>query len=77
MAYEQIEIDDSTFIDRIYYDTSNNKMIVMMNTEFGYEYSNVPKNVANKFSNVSSVGSYWNQHIKTKYGEKRIFQPKR
>jgi hypothetical protein len=62
-----VEVQSSA-IRKIGYDSNNNKMqIDFKNSNSYYTYSGVPESVFRDFISASSIGSFYNQHIKDRY----------
>ncbi len=63
---EMIKVSSSA-ISAIGYDESTKMMKIRFKQSKTYDYCGVPKNVFEAFLNASSIGRYYDQHIKDKY----------
>ena len=57
----------SSFIDRLCYDEKNSYMLLLLK-ETWYHYCNIPKDEVDRFLSSESLGRFYNQEIKGKFG---------
>lgn len=57
----------STFINQLCYDEKNQYMLLLLK-ETWYHYCNIPKDEVGRFRGSESLGKFYNQEIKGKFG---------
>jgi len=58
---------DSSFIAAVGYNSWSGTLVVLMHSGQSYTYHRVPYSVYISLVNASSVGAYYNQHIRGHY----------
>ena len=62
-----ISIEDSTLVDRVYYDPETNTLDAVFKEGARYRYRGVTPKVFAKFVLAKSMGKFFNTNIRTKY----------
>ena len=58
---------NSSAISHIGYDSNTKQMKITFKQSKTYDYCNVPQNIFDEFLNASSIGIYYDRHIKDNY----------
>lgn len=64
--FKHLNIQDSSIIHDMYYDASNNYLIIKIQST-NYHYCGLPKSVIHKWISSSSLGRYYLSNIKGNY----------
>ena len=64
--FQHLSLKSSSFINDMYYDSSNNYLLVQLNSTY-YHYCGIPQGVVSDWKYSSSLGRYYNSNIKGHY----------
>ncbi len=64
--FQELNLRPSSFIKSMYYDENNNYLLVRLNNTY-YHYCSIPNRVVLKWTSSSSLGKFYNWHIKGNY----------
>ena len=61
--FEKLNLKYSSFVKKMYYDKQNNYLVVRLKNTF-YHYCGIPDGVVKNWIGSSSLGRYYNYHVK-------------